>query len=157
MVRDGDGDREGIPAEILEVTDLFQQELQGVTFPDIDAGVLDDAIEKLQNAAKAVEQARLALETAKSDRDAAELSLRQNAKKALAYAKVYADGDELLVGKIAAIKLEKQKAARKPAKRRRRSKKTAQEPANTAATSEMSSAPELPFIEEMAAPIIEAG
>lgn len=75
---------------------LFEQELPGVQFGDVDVGALDERVRELDEAAAREAEAYAVLQEARRDLDRALLRLEERAERALAYARVYArDHQEL--------------------------------------------------------------
>lgn len=94
-----------IPTPVRAVIDLYQQELAGLTFPGLDAKVLEGAEKTVRDRTRALEKARAALEAARADLEGAQNGLLAHARKGLAYAQVFAEADPSLSETIAAIKL----------------------------------------------------
>lgn len=119
-----------LPEPIRAVLDLFAGPLVEVRFPDIDherlseaASVVEQRREQLQLALEAVQRARETLESAQRE-------LEQQARRAHAYASIYAQTDPELAERLAAIKLEARKLA--PKKKRRPRKPAGKQQTNIA-------------------------
>ncbi|MCC6552889.1 MAG: hypothetical protein IT372_07695 [Polyangiaceae bacterium] len=84
---------------------LFEGPLKGVRFPDVDHGVLGELAEAVRRAAEEVEQARALLEAAEAALEERRQALLSRGQRALAYARVYADGNAELRGEIDRIAL----------------------------------------------------
>lgn len=74
-----------------QLLELFATELQGVHFPEVDAASLTAHRDAVESAARAVEQAETELALASSQLAERKQALALHGKRALAYAKVYAD------------------------------------------------------------------
>ena len=111
-----------IPMAVQQVLDLFATELADVRFPRLDheilealAGEVRAANERLEEARRVVEEARAAL-TQRQD------GLLERARQGVAYARVFAEGDQALGARIEGLSLAQ---VSKPAKRKtRRRRKT---------------------------------
>jgi hypothetical protein len=89
------------------VLDLFEGPLKGVSFPGINLEAFEGTFRKVEEQAKEVEKAQAALETARGALQGAHQEVLQHAKRALAYAWVYADGNPELLAKLDGIQLGK--------------------------------------------------
>lgn len=94
-----------IPTPVRAVIDLYQQELAGLTFPGLDAKVLEGAEKTVKDRTRDLEKARAALEAARADLEGAQNGLLAHARKGLAYAQVFAEADPALSETIGGIKL----------------------------------------------------
>jgi hypothetical protein len=97
--------REAITAPIQEVLALFEGPLKGVSFPGINLEAFEGTFRKVEEKAKEVEKAQAALEAARGALQEAHQEVLQQAKRALAYAWVYAEGNEELLAKLNSIQL----------------------------------------------------
>jgi hypothetical protein len=86
-----------------DVLALFSDTLSDLRFPDVDGDRLELAASELEQAQDEVESAEAALEAARAKRDEANHALEALARKALAYARVFADSDPELAAKVEAI------------------------------------------------------
>lgn len=88
---------------------LFENELQGQRFGDLDEAALRALAEDLQERSTVVEEARAVLETARAEHEAARAALLARAEQSLAYARIYAaslgedEGGEGLVAHLDAL------------------------------------------------------
>ncbi|HVK73237.1 MAG TPA: hypothetical protein VM734_07935 [Kofleriaceae bacterium] len=80
-----------VPAELRVVVELFTGELAKVSFPDVDAAVLQREVEVLSTRAREVARARDALALAESALAQRTAALAQLAARGLAYARIYAE------------------------------------------------------------------
>jgi hypothetical protein len=94
-----------IQEAIRPVLELFATELSDVRFPDIDLAVLRETAASVAAQVDAVARAEEALAEARAILVQCEQALASKAARALAYARVYAEGDGALVSKIDAIAL----------------------------------------------------
>lgn len=74
-----------------QLLDLFTTELQGVQFPEVDATSLTSHRDAVQKATRAVEDAEAALARAQGELAERKQALALHGKRALAYAKVFAE------------------------------------------------------------------
>lgn len=92
-----------VPQLARSVIALFAEALPDVRFPDMDLSVLESAADDLRSAQVELEQieAELAAARAALAQQADQLTLR--AQRALAYARVFAESDPELAGRVEAI------------------------------------------------------
>ncbi len=110
-----------IPSRVRDVLALFRSELGEQRFGDLDAAALDELAEHARACAREVERARAALESAQSSLATARDELTRRVEQALAYATVFAQGDEALSARLAALG----GAGEQPPKRAKRPRKAA--------------------------------
>lgn len=94
-----------ISPQIQAVLEVFEGPLAQVRFADVDAATLRGVASEVEAAAAEIEAQQAALEAlrkAQADRQEQLLALAQ---RALAYAKVYAENDDALSARLAAIHL----------------------------------------------------
>jgi hypothetical protein len=94
-----------IPAPIQTVLALFTTSLADVRFADVDGPTLARLAAGVEAAAEAVATAQSALDAAREALQERQDTLLQHAQRALAYARVYADGDVELSQQIDAVSL----------------------------------------------------
>lgn len=94
-----------IPSGVQQILDLFETDLPIVRFGDLEATVLASAAEEVTSLAVALAQAEGALEAARTMFLEKQEALVQKAHRALAYARVYAEGDAELSARVEAIAL----------------------------------------------------
>jgi multidrug efflux pump subunit AcrA (membrane-fusion protein) len=94
-----------IPVPIQTLLDLFTKSLADVRFADVDGQALTHFAEEVEAAAAAVADAQSALDAAQLALQEKQDRLLQQAQRALAYARVYADSDETLSGQLDAVTL----------------------------------------------------
>lgn len=111
-----------IPAPLRAVVELFEGPLADVSFPGVDREGLLAATEAVAGRASAVDDARRRLDEAQAQMDAELDRFRHLARRAIAYAEIYADGDPALAEQLAAIELDgdARKTGTKPTRRRRK-------------------------------------
>jgi hypothetical protein len=109
-----------IDTPTAELVKLFRGSLADVRFPGIDASVLETATESVTSRAAEVERLRVALAEARDGLEAEQQSLREQARRAHAYAQVYAMDNDELTNQLDAIVFDAPKAriAKKPRARR---------------------------------------
>ena len=105
-------DIDPISAPLREVLAVFSESLSSVRFPDVDASALAEAAVLVEQ--HAAEQRRLeaALEEQRKTLEESQEQLLQKAQRALAYARVFAEGDVLLSSRLEGIALPRIRAAR---------------------------------------------
>tara|TARA_R110002096_G_scaffold361075_3_gene554152 strand:+ start:48887 stop:49387 length:501 start_codon:yes stop_codon:yes gene_type:complete len=113
-----------IDTPTAELVKLFGGPLAKVQFPGIDASVLTQASERVTSQATEVERLRVALSEARAALEAEQRALRDTARQAHAYARVYAMDNEELTQSLEAIifDTDKPKAAKKTRARRSKAK-----------------------------------
>lgn len=94
-----------IPSPIQNVLDLFATDLAEVRFGDLDSTKLASLASEVATAADAVASAQAILDDARSKLQEHQDALLQQAQRALAYARVYAEPDAALSARIDAIAL----------------------------------------------------
>jgi hypothetical protein len=115
-------DADPVPATIRELIDTFRTLLPEVRFPDVDVAILERLAEELRERQAEVDRARVALDEARAGFDEARERLRHRALRGLAYAKVFAEGDDGLAQHLASIGLGRSARGQKqekPARKRR--------------------------------------
>jgi multidrug efflux pump subunit AcrA (membrane-fusion protein) len=94
-----------IPAPVRTLLDLFTTSLADVRFADVDGETLTRSAADVEAAAEAVAAAQLALDSALEALQERQDALLQRAQRALAYARVYAESDDALSGRLEAVSL----------------------------------------------------
>jgi multidrug efflux pump subunit AcrA (membrane-fusion protein) len=94
-----------IPPAVQQVLDVYETSLRLVKFGDLEATVLASAAEEVVLAATALESAEALLETARATLLEKQEALLQKTQRALAYARVYAEGDPELAARVEGIAL----------------------------------------------------
>jgi hypothetical protein len=94
-----------IPAPIQTVLDLFTTSLADVRFADVDGPTLARLAAGVEAAALAVATAQAALDAARDALQERQDALLQHAQRALAYARVYAEGDAALSQQLDTVTL----------------------------------------------------
>jgi multidrug efflux pump subunit AcrA (membrane-fusion protein) len=100
-------------ADVLRLVQLFGAQ-PDLRFPDLDAARLHAEVASLKERQRAVEVAESALAGASAEADDQNEALLKAAHKALAYLKVYAEGDERLMSQVAALTLPKPRRSLAP-------------------------------------------
>jgi multidrug efflux pump subunit AcrA (membrane-fusion protein) len=90
---------------IQTLLDLFTTSLAEVRFADVDGQTLARFAEQVESAAETVAAAQSALDAAREALQEKQDSLLQQAQRALAYARVYAESDEALSAQLDAVTL----------------------------------------------------
>jgi hypothetical protein len=115
------------PELARQIIELYAEELADVSFPDIDLAKLRSAQNELHAAQLEFERIEAELAQARAERDRQSDALGTKAERALAYARVFAQGDPSLAPRIAEIGRKKlpnpEESPNKPAKPRGRKPK----------------------------------
>lgn len=111
-----DGGREAVlPPGTAAVLSLFDDELRGLRFPDVDQAVLREAAARVQAQAEVVAQAEAALHAAREVLAECQDGLVHRCQRALAYARVFAEEDRELSRRLETIALPRAGRAARPA------------------------------------------
>jgi multidrug efflux pump subunit AcrA (membrane-fusion protein) len=94
-----------IPVPVQTLLDLFTTSLADVRFADVDGQTLARYAADVEAAAESVGAAQVALNAAREALQEKQDALLQRAQRALAYARVYAETDEVLSGQLEAVSL----------------------------------------------------
>lgn len=94
-----------VPTPIRTLLDVFAADLSAVAFPDVDGRVLAEAAERVRQAAAEVVTRETALAEAQAALQGAQDALLGKAQRALAYARVFAEDNAPLTGKLDAVTL----------------------------------------------------
>ncbi|MEZ4337644.1 MAG: hypothetical protein R3B82_13580 [Sandaracinaceae bacterium] len=92
-----------LPALVREVLAVFEEELADVRFGDLDAERLREVAARVRAAEEDVEEARDRLDAARRLYEEELAGLSSLAQQALAYARIYADHDEVLAERLAPL------------------------------------------------------
>lgn len=92
-----------IPAPIQALLALFEGELAAVKFPDVDREILGKDAARVREAASEVARAEAALEDARRAHLESMDILVQRCQRALAYARVFAEGNPAVAAKLEAL------------------------------------------------------
>jgi hypothetical protein len=96
---------QAIPEPVQILLDLFKNDLADVRFADMDAKTLAHLASEVRAAESAVMSAQAALDSAKNALQLHQDILTQQAQRALAYARVYAEGNDALSTRLDAVAL----------------------------------------------------
>ncbi|MBF5046220.1 hypothetical protein FGE12_27640 [Aggregicoccus sp. 17bor-14] len=100
-----------ISPALHSLLELFASDLKAVKFPDMDAGVLQEAAVRVRERAEALAKAQAAMEAARLALHESQEALLQRGQRALAYVRVFAEENAELSAKLDGISLPR--AARK--------------------------------------------
>ncbi|MCA9548825.1 MAG: hypothetical protein KC933_02245 [Myxococcales bacterium] len=108
---------------VRAVVELFRGPFAGVRFPDVDNAQLEALVDQVVQARQAVDAARAALGSAQGALDEAIKQLGQQAERAHAYARIFAEGDPDLAEHVSQIPSEapervRRKASAEPRRRK---------------------------------------
>lgn len=95
-----------IPEPVRAVVNLYSGELADVRFPDVDRDHLLAALTEVERRSADLQLALAAVQAARAELEASQADLHELARRAHAYAKVFAEGDDELGERIAGIKLD---------------------------------------------------
>lgn len=101
-----------ISTSVRSLIELFHNELPDLKFPDMDGDLLRRSADEVMNAADAVAAAEAALEQSRSRLADQQEALAQRAQRALAYLRIYAEGQAELEERLDAVNLPR--LARRP-------------------------------------------
>lgn len=110
-----------IPEPVRAVVNLYSGELAEVRFPDVDRDHLLAAVAEVERRSADLQLALAAVQAARAELEAAQAELHELARRAHAYAKVYAEGDDELGERLGTIKLDEPTLA--PKRKRGRPRK----------------------------------
>ncbi len=113
-----------IDRPVAELVDLFRDDLAEVSFPGVDAGSLEESAAAVHAASEEVARLRRALDQAEDALRERQQALRDHARRAHAYARVYAADQPELLARVEAVVFDKP-ASSAPKKRRGRKPKAA--------------------------------
>jgi len=94
-----------IALPVLELIDVFRDELSSVSFPGVDHAMLESLAVEVREHATEVARARALVESTGGALEESRRTLAHAAVRGLAYARVYADSDSVLAQRLASIAL----------------------------------------------------
>ena len=100
-----DSDLDPISPALHALLTLFSEELSDVKFPGLDGEVLEHAAGEVKERAVELARAQAALDDARRALQESQELLLQRGQRALSYARVYAEDDAVLTGRLDAINL----------------------------------------------------
>lgn len=117
-----DSIEEQIPPQVQELIAVFRDKLGEITFPDVSYSVLEELIERVRERRVEFEEIKTKIDAAQEAVEEAQRELQQKCLRGLAYAKVFAEGNDELSEQLAAIHFGKSPRAPKktPAERTRK-------------------------------------
>ena len=99
-----------ISPALRDVLAVFDDALADVKFPDVDNAALQAQAKEVEERFAEVKRLEAALDEARRSLDDAQESLLSRSQRAVAYARVFADGDVLLSSRLESITLPRSKA-----------------------------------------------
>ncbi|MDH5490490.1 MAG: hypothetical protein OEY14_00805 [Myxococcales bacterium] len=111
-----------LPASLEGALELYRGPLREIRFPDLDRSRLEAQVEAIRREHELVEEARIGLERAERALEAELRGASELSERALAYARVYAQGHPELDESLAAIDRRTGAARREPGRTRGSSK-----------------------------------
>lgn len=108
-----------ITQAIADLHALFEEELEGISFPDVDGEVLASLQAKVDESRSEVERCEEALDAANRAREAEEEVLLKAAIRAQKYMRIFASEDEELLARVDELELEDKPAKKKTRKPRK--------------------------------------
>lgn len=115
-----------LPGSVRAVLDLFEGPLAEVRFPDVDRASLREVEREVEQRRAELQQALETVQAARATLEQAQAALLEQARRAHAYASVFASDDESLAAKLQQIKLDERALA--PKKRGRPAKDKSDKP-----------------------------
>ncbi len=110
-----------ISEPVRALVQLYGGPLADVRFPDADHGLLTTQIREVERLGGELQQALATVQRARAELESAQSDLHELARRALAYARVFAEGDDELSEQLAAISFDDRSAA--PKRKRGRPRK----------------------------------
>lgn len=95
--------RDPVPQLARQVLSLFAEALPAVRFPDLDISVLEGMSQELMSAQLEVERLEAGLELARNRLQLQADQLSSRSQRALAYARVFAEGNDELAARVAEV------------------------------------------------------
>ena len=114
-----EGTNTPIPTEVLELIEFFDQQLGDVQFPDVDRSRLAELASRVRDRSTELDRLTEQARAVRAELDEAREELQRAATRGLAYARVYAEGDEALSEAVGQLTLGQEQ---KPEKSRRRAR-----------------------------------
>jgi hypothetical protein len=103
-----------IPQSVQEFLTVFKTDLSAVVFPDVSFDGLETLAQKVRSGAKELQDALSHAESVRESLESGKNELLTKSMRGLAYAKVFAEGNDELLEKLSGINLGK--AGRSPKK-----------------------------------------
>jgi hypothetical protein len=100
-----DDTNDPIPPDIAEFLSFFEKHLGELSFPDVDRDTLRGLAERVRAEATALDTLEKQVQAQRETLESARRELRRVSERGLAYAKVYADGNDGLDARLAALSL----------------------------------------------------
>ncbi len=94
-----------VPPSLQAVLELFENDLAHLKFPDLDRAVLAACAERVEAQAAALRQAEAALLATREALQDSLDALQHKCQRALAYARIYAEDDVELLGRLDAVEI----------------------------------------------------
>ena len=126
-----------IPPSVQELIAVFKKDLAAVVFPDVSLETLESLTKQVTSSAKELQDALGRAQVARESLEAGQNELLAKAVRGLAYAKVFAEGNDDLLEKICKINLGK--AGRSPKKTVSEKPKAEKQQGETAQSNEQKS------------------
>jgi hypothetical protein len=96
-----------VPPSVLELLTIYKTDLAKVSFPDVSLETLESLTQKVRKGAKDLQEALKAADAAREALESGQNELITKAARGLAYAKVFAEGNDDLIEKLSKISLGK--------------------------------------------------
>lgn len=109
-----------IPESVRAIVNLYGEPLADVRFPDIDRDRLLAAVAEVEQRSADLQHALATVQAARAELDASQAELHELARRAHAYARVFAEGDPELAELVAGIAITEQAPTPKPKRGRPR-------------------------------------
>jgi hypothetical protein len=102
-----------IPESVRAIVNLFGEPLADVRFPDVDRDRLLAAVAEVEQRNADLQHALATVQAARAELEASQAELHDLARRAHAYAKVFAEGDPELAEQVASIAITEEVPAAK--------------------------------------------
>lgn len=115
-----------IPESVRAIVNLYGETLADVRFPDIDRDRLHAAVAEVEQRSADLQHALATVQAARAELEASQAELHDLARRAHAYARVFAEGDADLSEQVATIRLDEHVSPPKPKRGRPRKRDVSQ-------------------------------
>src|SRR5271157_4988139 len=98
---------DSVSEPIQDLMKIFKEHLSSVTFPDVSLEILEGLFKKVESNTNDLKEALEKVETVRATLELNTTELLQKAIRGLAYARIYADGNEALLEQLSKINVGK--------------------------------------------------
>lgn len=96
-----------VPMPVQVLINVFKEHLSNVAFPDVSLEILEDMVKKVSVHAQDLQEALARAESAREALESGKNELLQKAARGLAYATIFAEGNDALLEQLSLINLSK--------------------------------------------------